>query len=73
MFPFTSPTGVLCECVLSPCVLHARLSCFCKPVHIQETEYLVKRAHGLLAGPICIIDEWIRVPFETDLCNLYNV
>jgi hypothetical protein len=73
MFPSTSSAEILYECVLSPCVLHARLSCFCKPVHIQETEYLLKRVHGLLGGPICISDDWIRVSFETELYNLYNV
>jgi hypothetical protein len=26
-----------------------------------------------LAGPICVSDECIRVPFEADLHNLYNV
>lgn len=55
-------------------MLHAwLLSCFCQPFQVQETDYSAKRAHGLLAGPICINEEWIRVPFETDLHNLYNV
>jgi hypothetical protein len=63
-----------CMTVLSPCVLHPRpISCFCQPIQVQETEYSAKRAHGLLAGPICISEEWIRVPFETDLHNLCNV
>lgn len=55
-------------------MLHAPLIyCFYQPIQVQETEYSAKRAHGLLAGPICISDEWIRFQFETDLHNLYNV
>jgi hypothetical protein len=74
MFPSTSANEILYECVLSASVLYARpIYCFCQPVQAQETEDSAKRAHGLLAGPICISDEWIRVPFETDLHNLYNV
>jgi hypothetical protein len=49
------------------------MSCFCQPIHIQETEHPVKRAHGLSASPICIRDKWISVPFETDQHNLYGV
>jgi len=74
MFPSTSPNEILYECVLSPCVLYDRpIYCFCQPVQVQETEDSTKRAHGLLAGPICISDKCIRVQFETDLHNLYNV